>query len=167
MTVRETMSFEDAVRTARHPVNCAYRSGKQALGKKHGKSIHCTNPQRLTGSIDLDPAIKREPRHADAPRWDYGIGYKPPGNKQQWVIWIEFHPATTGEVSAVLKKLRWLKDWLNEEARQLKKITERAEKDIRFIWLAGGAGIKIPKNSPQARQLSQNGIRLKKNLELS
>ncbi len=160
------MNFKDAVRSTSHPVNCAYRSEKQASGKKHGKLIKCANPRRLTGSINLDLALKLEPRHANSPRWDYGIGYKHPKHKSQWAVWVEVHPATTKEVSAVLKKLQWLKDWLNKDAEQLKKMTARTNKDIRYTWIASGS-MKMPKNSPQARQLSQSGIRLKKMLELS
>ena len=69
------MSFEEAVRAAPAPVNRAYRNGKQALLGAYRSRVICTEPRRLTGSIDLDSALAGEPGHANAPRWDYGIGH--------------------------------------------------------------------------------------------
>ena len=150
------MTFEEAVWAAPRPVSGAYCPGTQALEKGHRNCVTCDDPGRLTGSIDLDSALKREPGHAGAPRWDYGLGYKPPKGSEQ-AVWIEVHPATTKEVSKVLRKLRWLRDWLNGEAEQLSRLTDRADARIRFVWIAS-AGVKIPRNSPQARQLNSRGI---------
>ena len=150
------MTFKSAVQAATRPVNDAYRPGIEALEKAHQKCVICEEAKRLTGSIDLDSALKREPRHARAPRWDYGLGYKPARGSEQ-AIWIEVHPATTKEVSKVLEKLRWLRDWLNAEADQLNRLTLRADAKLRFVWIASDR-VSIPKNSPQARQLNKRGI---------
>ena len=155
------MSFKKAVQAEPPPVNGAYRTGKRALKKKHRRLVTCEDPQRLTGSIDLDSALARQPGHVSAARWDYGLGYRPPAGKpeqkREQAIWIEVHPATTSEVSAVLGKLQWLRDWLNAGAGRLKQMTDRAAPGIRFVWIAP-AGDHIPRNSPQARRLSRSAI---------
>lgn len=151
------MTFKEAVEAAPTPVNGAYCAGKQALANKHRKLVTCADSRRLTGSIDLDSALQKVPGHADKPRWDYGLGYTP-ANGQQQAIWIELHSATTKEVSAVLKKLQWLRDWLNSEARELRQLTDFANANCRFVWIASSS-VKISRNSPQARRLSQSGLR--------
>lgn len=156
------MTFENAVEAAPHPVAGAYRPGKQALENKHRNLVTCADPNRLTGSIDLDAALVRQLPNAN--RWDYGLGYRLENGREQ-AIWVEVHSATTKEVSTVLRKLQWLKDWLNGEAEQLRQLTDRAGKDIRYVWIAS-AGVKITRNSPQARRLDQSGLRLKKGLAL-
>ena len=141
------MTCRKAVKAAPSPVNGAYHVGKLALEPGHRKHVTCTGPRRLTGSIFLDSALAKEPKHADKPRWDYGLGYKPTARGPERAVWIEVHPATTGEVSAVLKKLRWLRDWLNGDAEQLMRMTNATAEDIRFVWIAS-AGVNIPRNSP-------------------
>ena len=64
------MTFEAAVEAAPHPVNAAYRRGKQALGSRHRGLVTCQNTRRLTGSVDLASALRQE-RPNDI-RWDYG-----------------------------------------------------------------------------------------------
>ena len=63
------------------------------------------------------------------------------------------------------QELEWLKIWLNGEAELLRQLTERAGKDIPYVWIASGKN-KIPPNSPQARRLNQSGLRLKNGLAL-
>lgn len=160
------MTFRKAVEAAPQPVNRAYRPGKQALESRHRGKVSCADSRRLTGSIFLDSALAQEPGYTNKPRWDYGLGYKPE-NGRECAVWVEVHSATTSEVSAVLKKLRWLRDWLNTEAEQLMRMTNFSKGDVRFVWIASSS-IKIPKNSRQARQLSQSGISsVQKHLQLS
>ena len=151
------MSFEKAVQAEPPPVNGAYRPGKQALENRHRGLVDCKDTRRLTGSIDLDSALKKQPGHAGAARWDYGLGYRPPAGKREQAVWIEVHSATTREVSAVLGKLQWLRDWLNDGAGRLKRMTDRAAPDIRFVWIASN-GDHIPRTSPQFRRLSKSAI---------
>ena len=160
------MSFERAVRAEPPPVSGAYRPGKQALARQHRGLVTCEDPRRLTGSIDLDSALVEQPDYANAARWDYGLGYRPAAERREQAVWIEVHSATTKEVDAVLRKLQWLKDWLNDGAGCLKQMTERAAPDIRYVWIAS-ASVNIPQNSRQARQLSQSAIQKpKKQLSL-
>ena len=150
------MTFKDAVEDAPPPVKGAYRGGLQALERRHRGFVTCVDLRRLTGSIDLDKALAQEPGHADAPRWDYGIGYQP-GNGPEQAVWVEVHSATSREVPAVLRKLRWLRDWLNSDAERLLQMTNSSAADRRYVWIAS-ARVRIPGNSPQARQLSKSGI---------
>ena len=80
-----------------------------------------------------------------------------PVNGLEQAVWVEVHSATTKEVSAVLRKLRWLRDWLNGNAEGLKRMTYAGGKDVRLVWIAS-SGVKILRNSSQARRLSQSGI---------
>lgn len=151
------MTFKEAVEKAPFPVNRAYRAGKQALAKKYRGRVTCADPRRLTGSIDLDSALQKTLAHAAKPRWDYGLGYKPTNGKEQ-AIWVEVHSATTKEVSAVLRKLQWLRDWLTSEAPELRQLTDFASSNCRFVWIASSS-VRISRNTPQARRLSQSGLR--------
>ncbi len=151
------MSFKKAVQAEPPPVRDAYCAGKQALKREHRGLVTCKDSRRLTGSIDLDKALERQPDHANAARWDYGLGYRPAAGRPEQAVWIEVHSATTKEVDAVLRKLRWLQDWLNDGAGCLKRMTNRAAPNIRFVWIASGR-VNIPKHTRQARRLSQNAI---------
>jgi hypothetical protein len=150
------MTFKEAVEMAPPPVNRAYRAGKKALANQYRSRVTCPDSRRLTGSIDLDSVLQKTPGHADKPRWDYGLGYRPANGKEQ-AIWVEVHSATTKEVSAVLKKLQWLRDWLNSGAQELRQLTDFASDNCRFVWIASSS-VKISRNSPQARRLSQSGL---------
>ena len=150
------MSF--TVQAEPPPVNGVYRTGKQALENRRRELVTCKDPRRLTGSINPDSVLARQPDHANATRWDYGLGYRPTRKGREQAIWIEVHSATTGEVSAVLRKLQWLQDWSNNRAGCLKRMTDHADSNNRFVWIAS-VGVNISPNSPQARRLSQSAIR--------
>ena len=156
------MTFKEAVEAAQHPVNNSYCSGKQAMENKHRHLVTCQDSKRLTGSIDLDKALEKHRPNDN--RWDYGLGYKPANGGEQ-AIWVEVHSATTREVSKVLSKLQWLKDWLNEDAEQLRRLSDRADGNIRYVWIAS-SGVKIQRHSRQRKQLALSGLRLKSSLAL-
>lgn len=79
------MTFKEAVEAAPSPVNQAYKPGKQALENRHRSKVVCADPQRITGSLDLDRALVKERDYADKPRWDYGIGYRPKNGAERAV----------------------------------------------------------------------------------
>ena len=151
-------AFRRAVEAAPAPVNGAWRPRLQALQGDHRRRVSCADDDRLTGSIDLDAALRPVPRYANAPRWDYGIGYRPPSDAER-AVWIEVHKAETGEVAPVLAKLQQLRDWLAREGDDLRRMTDRSNADKRYFWLATDK-IRIPRNSPQRRRLNKNGLRL-------
>jgi len=106
----------------------AYRTGLRALAKKDRQLI-TADGNRLTGSVNLDESLKKG-EHAQASRWDYGIGYKI--NNSEVAIWVEVHPASsTDDVKIVAKKLEWLKHFLGlKDASELRAMT------LAFFWVA-------------------------------
>ena len=150
------MSFKKAVLAEPPPVNGAYRTGKQALENRHRGLVTCEDPRRLTGSIHLDSVLARQPGYADAA--PFGITVSAIGRRRKsGNKWSRSIRRRRRKVAAVLRKLRWLQDWLNAGAGHLKRMTDRTNSDIRFVWIAS-AGVNIPQNSRQARQLSQSAI---------
>lgn len=156
------MTFKEAVEATQPPVRESYCQGKQAMEKKHRGLVTCQDPARLTGSIALDDVLRQQKPNDS--RWDYGLGYESANGNEQ-AIWVEVHSATTGEVSTVLKKLQWLKDWLNAEADQLRKLTERSNEEFRYVWIAS-SGVNIPGHHRQAKELARSGLKLKGRLQL-
>jgi hypothetical protein len=103
----------------------------------------------LTGSVALDDVLKT--KYPNDPRWDYGIG--PRKGKREAAVWIEVHPASTSEVTTVLKKLQWLKNSLRNQALPLDKLTSAQS----YYWMAT-RGVHVRPGSPQARQLQLAGL---------
>lgn len=125
-----------------------FYSGLGALGKYSTKILeqNC----RILGSVRLDGIIP------DA-RWDYGIGLQ--SADSAFAIWVEVHHASTGEVGTVIQKLQWLKQWLSQNAPQLKSLTPPDG----FYWLSTN-GVNITRNSPQARRLAEAGLKMPRNV---
>ncbi len=143
------MSFRAAV-AATPAVAAAYRAGLQALPANDRARIACSRPRRLTGSIHLDHALAAS--HPNAPRWDYGIGYR--RGSDEWAVWVEVHPASSTGIGGMLAKLAWLKTWLQGEAPKLHAITKGD-----YYWLSTDGPIAITANSPQAKRLALAGLR--------
>lgn len=150
------LTFADAVNACPQPVAAALHKGKQALKKAHRAQVECRDETRWTGSIELDEALKSDPEHANASRWDYGLGYQSP-NGLESALWVEVHSAETGEVSTVLRKLRWLKDYLPANCPELWSLTAQTPENLRFVWVASGR-YAIPSNAPQLRALRTAGL---------
>ncbi|MGC8785380.1 MAG: hypothetical protein ACP5RN_13465, partial [Armatimonadota bacterium] len=146
-----TPTFRQAVEQCPELGDSAWQPGLQALGQD-SQHVRCTDTRRLAGSVFLDEALKEQ--YPDAPRWDYGIGWRE--SFQEVAVWIEVHPAYTGEVDTVLRKLQWLNRWLATSASTLNAITPHDKRP--FYWVATD-GVHIPRNSPQARRLFQSGLR--------
>lgn len=149
------MSFRTAVEACAS-VRAHYRKGLGGLKREHASLIEIADTRRLTGSLDLDKALEKAPCHASAHRWDYGIGYLPKGKKRESAVWVEVHPANTGEVDTLVSKLAWLKAWLRAEAPALDSMT----RPDGFVWLATAARVRIKANSRQARRLAKAGLKL-------
>ena len=151
--VSKQNKFEKAVLGTPDTIDC-YKEGLQALTKAFKAKIILTNPSDCDGSVELDECVlKKYPQNN---RWDYIIGY----NGKAY--FIEFHSANTGEVSVMLKKLQWLKDWLHNHAPEINKIkaTEGS-----FIWIQSN-GNHILKGSAEERRIAQNGLKPVSRLEL-
>lgn len=142
------MTFQEAIYAAH--LGEGYKSGLQALKEQHRQVIECREPRNLTGSIDIDSALRQQ--FPTENRWDYGVGVRE--NQRESAIWIEVHPASTRNVDTVLKKLTWLKEWMRQNAPELWTMTRKQEG---YVWVATG-GVHITKNSRQSRQLAQAGL---------
>jgi len=125
----------------------AHKNGLQALGS-YSTKVKLGNTSECSGSVDLDETTK--PKYPQDNRWDYIFCYK------KEVFFIEVHSANTGEVSTVLRKLQWLKDWLNTKAPEINKL--KCKKIGPYFWVQSN-GFHIPAGSPQHRQAVQNGIK--------
>lgn len=139
------MTFVAAVRSTPH-LKKHLKPGMTAIRKSDRARVRCSQPRRLTGSVDLDSALK--PIHPKKPRWDYGIGL---GSR---VVWLEVHPASSHHIDEVLNKLEWLQGWMETEAPALRRL--RAE----FIWLASGR-VGFRSGSPQMKRIAECGLKFR------
>jgi len=141
------MKFQSAVK-ATPALASALKEGLQALQQIDRGRIECKNPRILAGSVNVDAALKET--LSNAPRWDYGIGVHI-DKKNDRVIWIEVHPASSRHINDILSKLQWLKSWLKTEAPQLYALPRE------FVWIASGAAAIQP-GSPQRKKLAEYGL---------
>jgi hypothetical protein len=119
--------------------------GMSAVPKRAKSKIRAKTPRSVTGSVDIDAALKAS--HPRASRWDYAVGWQ-----DKEVYWIEVHPASGGNaVSDLIAKLDWLLMWLDRDGQPLKSFRGH------FIWIASG-GSAFSKSSPQLRRLSERGV---------
>ncbi len=122
------MSFQQAVQNTAPIAEC-YRNGLLALGN-HSLKITPSVPRSCSGSIDLDTCL--QPRFPNATRWDYALGYG------DYAYFVEVHPAS-GQVSEMLNKVTWLRQWLKGEGALLAAIHHPGKT---FHWLSTN-GVKI------------------------
>jgi hypothetical protein len=121
-----------------------FKEGLSALGV-YSQKINLG--RSCDGSVYLDKCVRE--KYPQENRWDYLIGY------QGEAIFIAVHSAYTSEVKVVLKKLAWLKLWIQEQAPDLEKLKSTTHP---FIWIASGRFNILP-NSPQYRQIIQMGLK--------
>lgn len=140
------VSFRTAVEDT-STLQGAWRAGLQALTTADRGRISAQDPRRIDGSVDLDSHLKE--LYPNASRWDYAIGHK-----DNVVYWIEVHPASSGEIRVVLAKLRWLLDWLEQDAPTLDKFRKE------IIWVSSGATSFTP-SAPQRKEMAQQGLQQK------
>ncbi len=144
------MSFRDAIEDTPGIEN-AWRRGLQALRRADSTHVRAETAHLLTGSVDIDTALKTH--HPIAPRWDYAVGHQPRNLRTEMIYWIEVHPANDRGVAEVLKKLLWLKNWLTT-ARALGKMRRE------FIWVSSGRTSFTPL-SPQQKRFAALGLQNK------
>ncbi|MDP2983099.1 MAG: hypothetical protein Q8O92_07205 [Candidatus Latescibacter sp.] len=148
------MKFKTAVKCT-DDIAPFLQSQLDALSKAHKNSIIVNNSKRVTGSVNIDDALKSV--YPNDNRWDYAIGYYI-NNQDDKVFFVEFHKANVDEVSRVLQKKKWLMSWIR--GKPLDDLNHRI-----FVWVSSG-GIKISANSPQRRILNTHGIQLVRRLKL-
>lgn len=133
------------------------RTGKGALTSNHaGKVVSSRSCWR--GSLEIDAALRQDPAHAQANRWDYGLGYTDPAGTER-ALWVEVHSAETSEVSCVLAKYNWIRSFLQHSATDLLQLTNKGDHSaVRpFTWVQSGR-YNILANSRQRRELDQSGL---------
>jgi len=137
-------NFKTAVEATPEIKDC-YQIGLRAFGSYSAK-VTLSNSSLATGSVDIDECVKS--KYPQLNRWDYCFGYN---NK---AYFVEVHSANTSEVSTMLLKLQWLKDWLISSAPALNAI----KADQPYYWVMSGRYDILP-NSPQARRIAQKGLK--------
>lgn len=139
--------FKEAV-LATSDVSLGYRNGLQAMNS-NSSMLKVSNTRNLQGSVDIDDCTKK--LYPDKARWDYAIGYN------DKAYFVEVHPANTSNITEVVNKAAWLKNWLKGSALELDKLRTDA-----LYWIPTGK-VSILTNSPQYRQLALHKISLTKN----
>jgi hypothetical protein len=130
------------------------RPGLQALGANSHRATIAAPGQALR-SIDLDGALQQ--RYPNDPRWDYGVEWR--RRRSHEIAWVEVHPATSGEVERVLKKLQWLRNWLGNAPAVCNRLPAS------YHWVATDAGVHI--DAARRRRLNAAGLRMpRSHLEL-
>ncbi len=127
-------------------VKACYQQGLRAMGRNSSK-VELSDTRKADGSLDVDACVAR--LYPDENRWDYVLGY------DGKAYFVEIHPAQTSEISIVLKKLQWLKDWLNGKASAINQL--KAKERTPFYWVQSGK-FNILKTSRQYRELVNAGL---------
>lgn len=140
---KQKLTFKEAVLATPEVATC-YQNGLQALGS-YSVKVTVADRSGLSGSVELDKCVER--LYPSENRWDYIVCYK------EQVYFIEVHSAETGEVDVVLRKKRWLIDWMNDNAPEVKRLSANAP----YYWIQSGR-YNIPKHTPQYRRLAQAGL---------
>lgn len=130
-----------------HGIADVLRQGQQAFGPNRGR-ITVRQPGKPLHSVHLDAALAQA--YPNAPRWDYGLEWRRGAARK--IAWIEVHPATSGEVTSVLNKLRWLKGWLGTAAAKCSTLPAT------YHWVATDAGVHI--DSARRRKLNAAGLQM-------
>jgi len=135
-------------------LSSAWKPGLGALRARDRPHVKPQSPHQLSGSVDLDKALKKVQPHANSNRWDFGIGYRHTNRAKDFIYWVEIHTASQSEVDVILAKLRWLREWLQGDGRAL----NRFERD--FIWISSGS-TSFTLTSPQQKQFALLGLQHK------
>ncbi len=141
------MTFREAVE-ATPDIKTCFQNGLTALGN-HSRRVMVADSSMLQGSVDIDSCTKK--KYPNSNRWDYVFAYK------NEVFFVEIHSAHTTKVSTVLKKLKWLKEWLNSQAPELNKIRLLGRKREQFVWIQS-KNFQIPPGTPQYRAAINAGL---------
>ena len=142
------MKFKEAVEKTLH-LEKSYVAGLQALRAEDRPHINAEDTRKLTGSVDVDAALRAADPHGH--RWDFAIAYQHKNRKEETIYWVELHTASDSQVSVVIKKAQWLSSWLKGGGAPLAKF----ERDI--VWLSSGS-TTFTLSAPQKKQMAQVGL---------
>jgi len=141
------MAFKATIEANQQTAHC-YQKGLKAL-RSYSNKVKPQHPRNVNGSVNLETCLP-EPEHGEG-RWDYMVGY----NEEAY--FIEVHPADSKNVDEVIKKAKWLYQWLKDNP-DIKAI--QAENDP-FRWVATN-GVNIS-TKHQFRLAQEAGIGPPKN----
>lgn len=147
------MSIAEAMEGTPH-LRGAWQRGLQALRPEDKPHISAQDTRRITGSAYVDEALKTIREHAEAHRWDFGIGYRHTNRENEVLYWVEIHTANDHGLTLVLEKLRWLRRWLAREGRLLDSFERE------FVWVSSGRTSFMPTSAP-AKQFALLGLKHK------
>lgn len=121
-----TNIFKVAVEATPDVSDC-FKDGLQAL-RENSLKIELSNTRSCQGSVDIDNCTNNKNLYINENRWDYVIGY------QNQAYFVEVHPASTSDIDKMLKKVKWLQNWLNQHAPEIKKL----KAPVQFYWVQSG-----------------------------
>ncbi len=146
----KVMTFRKAVGNTPH-LEGKWIAGLGALRAEDKPNIVPSDPRRLRGSVDIDTALRKLQKYSQANRWDFAIGFQHSNRRNEFVYWVEVHTGSDSQISVVLRKLEWLRQWLGGEGVPL------ADFECEFVWVPSGA-TKFTKRSRQVKVLAEKGL---------
>ncbi|HPB87902.1 MAG TPA: hypothetical protein PLP59_10300 [Thermotogota bacterium] len=118
--------------------------GLQAISEK--SKIKSVLPINIKRSVNIDACLQdRFPRD---PRWDYLIIYT---ESEEITFFVEIHEAKDSEVERVIKKVQWVRGFLEDQGINLRDYFHE------FHWLSSN-GVHMSPNSLLAKKLARYGI---------
>jgi len=122
-----------------------YKTGLKGIKNEHHKMVKVKDNHAIDGSMDIDNACKKS--NPNDPLWDYLICVKKDHSEN--LAMIEIHGATGKEVESLIRKKKWVVQWLEK--------TDLIKFPKAFIWVASGK-CAITANSRYPKILAKNGI---------
>lgn len=142
--------FKEAVESTPDVAN-GFCPGLQAIEKGDKDAVNVKDVHKVDGSLNIDKETRN--LYPKDPRWDYAVGY------DEKVYYVEVHPASTSNISEMIKKKTWLLNWLKTKASQIDKLPSGCPK---FLWAATEAGVHISSQASYKRKLAQLGLNPKR-----
>lgn len=141
---RQDARFRNAVEKT-PDISKGFYSGLRALGR-YTSVVKPSDTALCEGSVDIDKCT--EQKYPLENRWDFMLAY------EGEVYFVEVHSAETAEVNKVIRKLGWLKEWLQTQAPLIDKMKASSP----YYWVQSGR-FSISPTSPQYRRLVAAKIR--------
>ena len=124
--VHASCAFQVAVENTVDVKN-GFCEGIKAIKKSDRSKVHADDTKKIQGSLDIDTQVRT--LYPEGPRWDYALSY------DDKIYFFEVHPAETSEVDKVIKKVKWLKDWLKNKATEIDKLPKSEHP---YTWIQSG-----------------------------
>ncbi|WP_428264199.1 hypothetical protein [Haliangium sp.] len=129
------------------PLRDHVEAGLQALQRRDRNRVTATPSTYVADSLALDEvtADSRGPERC----WDYVLGTR---DARRALLGVEVHPATPGEVAAIIEKKRWADAELSRQLVPGRRVKQ-------WYWVASGS-TRLSKNTAEYRRLGLEGIEL-------